>query len=167
MSARSESPQYANSSLTSNNTRLSSGFGGRAQAMMGTSTDTIFRRVTDYHPELAETTDASTQKMAQELGQIRVPEDWKRMPIRLIKIYIVDTCESVPLADRILYKGDEKLTDSTDQELFYELPITTLLADHNAKRVTFKDKKSKDKAEMLEPARIRDLTMSVVEMAKF
>jgi len=73
--------------------------------------------------------------------------------------------ESVPLDSSMLYKSDEKLTDLTDQELFFEIPVQELLTKHNALRATLLDKaatKRSNKDVMLEPAKIRDLTMTVL-----
>ena len=77
---------------------------------------------------------------------------------------------NVPLADQLLYTGKEKLTDATDQELFYEIPINEILSRHNALRATLNDKKASDKfgkEVKLEPIRIRDLKMTIVDIAKF
>jgi hypothetical protein len=86
---------------------------------------------------------------------------------RLVQVFIADTNESVPLAESLLYSGEQKLTDLTDQELFFEIEIKSLLDAHNVKRVTWADKTVKDRVQMLEPARIRDLRMVVVNVAQF
>jgi hypothetical protein len=86
---------------------------------------------------------------------------------RLVKVIIVDPNENIPLNDCILYSGEEKLTDATDQELFFEIDIKRLLDEHNAKRTKFIDKKVKERSEYLEPAKIRDLKMVVVGIASF
>lgn len=86
---------------------------------------------------------------------------------RIVKVIIADPDENVPLESSILYTEEEKLTDSTDQELFFEIPIKELLDAHNAKRVTWVNRKVKDRTENLEPARIRDLKMVVVTIAEF
>jgi hypothetical protein len=89
---------------------------------------------------------------------------------RIVKVFIADPNENLPLDKRILYKGDEMLTDLTDQELFYEVPIAEMLAKHNDFRKTVVDKKQAEKFGrdiFLEPARIRDLRMVVVDVAKF
>jgi hypothetical protein len=86
---------------------------------------------------------------------------------RVVQVYIADSNENVPLEDSILYTGKQKLTDLTDQELFFELDIRTLLAEHNEKRIKVIDKKVKDRTEHLEPARVRDLKMVVVTVASF
>lgn len=86
---------------------------------------------------------------------------------RFAQVIIVDPNENVPLDSCLVYKGDPKLTDATDQELFFELDIKDLLAKHNEKRIAFIDKKVKDRTENLEPAKVRDLKMVVVNIATF
>lgn len=86
---------------------------------------------------------------------------------RLVQVIIADPNENVPLEDCLIYRGDPKLTDLNDQELFFELDIRDLLAKHNEKRITFIDKKVKERVEKLEPAKIRDLKMVVVTIAGF
>lgn len=89
---------------------------------------------------------------------------------RIVKIFIADTNENLPLDKRVLYRGEEILTDLTDQELFYEVPVAELLAKHNEYRKTVVDKKQAEKFGrdiFLEAARIRDLRMVVVDVAKF
>lgn len=86
---------------------------------------------------------------------------------RLVKVAIVDPNENVPLSECVLYSGEEKLTDATDQELFFEIDIKSILDKHNAKRVKCVDRKVKDRTEYLEPAKIRDLKMVVVNVAMF
>lgn len=89
---------------------------------------------------------------------------------RLVRVFILDNHPDVPLPRSFLHKGDELLTELTDQELFFELPIKTLLNSHNEKRATLKDKKLSEKSGkdiMLEPIRIKDLKMIVLEIAKF
>ena len=88
---------------------------------------------------------------------------------RIVQVIIADPDQNVPLESAILYKGDEKLTDLTDQELYFELGMGDLLKAHNAKRVTWTDKeasKTKGKDVFLEPIRIRDLRMVVVTVAQ-
>lgn len=86
---------------------------------------------------------------------------------RLVKVIIVDPDENIPLGQCLLYSGDEKLTDATDQELFFEIDIKSLLDKHNEARVKVRDKKVKERDEFLEPAKIRDLKMVVVNIASF
>lgn len=86
---------------------------------------------------------------------------------RLIQIFIADPDDNVPLDKALLYKGEPKFTDLTDQELFFEIDIKTVLDAHNAERVKLVNKKVKERTEYLEPARIRDLKMTVVLIAAF
>jgi hypothetical protein len=85
---------------------------------------------------------------------------------RVVQVFIADPNENIPLDDCLLYKGEEKLTDATDQELFFELDIKNLLEKHNLTRTKVVDKKVKDRTEYLEPAKVRDLKMVVVTVAK-
>jgi len=86
---------------------------------------------------------------------------------RLVKVIIMDPDEMVPLDDCILYSGEEKLTDLTDQELFFEVEIKELLSDHNEMRKGIVNKSIKERTEYLEPIKVRDLKMVVVDIAVF
>lgn len=86
---------------------------------------------------------------------------------RLIQIFIADPDENVPLEQCLLYSGEQKLTDLTDQELFFEVDVKSLLDKHNAARVKLVNKAVKERVENLEPARVRDLKMTVVTIAQF
>lgn len=86
---------------------------------------------------------------------------------RMVQVIVVDPNENITLEDCCLYQGDPKMTDATDQELFFELDIKQMLASHNEKRVKVVDKKVKDRVEYLEPAKVRDLKMVVVNIASF
>lgn len=90
-----------------------------------------------------------------------------RMTTRIVQVFIADPDENIPIDSRIVYRGEQKLTDATDEELFFEVEIKSLLDKHNEKRTTFHNKKIKERKEMLEPARIRDLKMVVVNIASF
>jgi hypothetical protein len=98
------------------------------------------------------------------------PKEQPMSNARIVKIFIADPNENLPLEKRVLFSGDEQLTDLTDQELFYEVPIADLLAKHNDVRKATVDKKQAEKFGrdiFLEPARIRDLKMVVVTVAQF
>lgn len=86
---------------------------------------------------------------------------------RLVQVFIADPNENVPLDQSMLYSGEQKLTDATDQELFFEIDIKNILDKHNEKRTKLVDKKIKERTEHLEPAKIRDLKMVVVTVAGF
>lgn len=90
--------------------------------------------------------------------------------MRFVKIFIVDPTEALPLDKRVLHAGAEQLTDLTDQELFFELPIKEMLDKHNAVRVATIDKRASEKAGkdvFLEPVRVRELRMNVTTVASF
>lgn len=90
--------------------------------------------------------------------------------IRIVKIFIADPNENLPLDKRVLFSGEEQLTDLTDQELFFTIPINDLLTKHNALRAETPDRKASDKfgrSIFLEPVRVRDLKMVVVTVAQF
>lgn len=89
------------------------------------------------------------------------------MTRRIVQVFIADTDENVPLEKSVIYTGDQKLTDATDQELFFEVPIKELLDKHNEYRATLIDKKIKERTQNLEPVKIRDLKMVVVNVATF
>lgn len=86
---------------------------------------------------------------------------------RLIKVIIVDPDDKVPLDKCLLYSGSEKLTDLTDQELFFEIEIKDVLHDHNEVRKKIINKSVKERTEFLEPIKVRDLRMVVVTVAQF
>jgi hypothetical protein len=115
------------------------------------------------------------QNVAQAIGmgianQLLIQEQNTVSTARIVKVFIADPNDNLPLDKRVLYKGEEMLTDLTDQELFYEVPIADLLAKHNEYRKTVVDKKQAEKFGrdiFMEAARIRDLRMVVVDVAKF
>lgn len=86
---------------------------------------------------------------------------------RIVQVFIADPDENVPLEKSLLYTGTQKLTDATDQELYFEIDIKTILEKHNAMRKELVNKKVKERIEYLEPARVRDLRMSVITVASF
>lgn len=86
---------------------------------------------------------------------------------RLVQVFIADPDENVALDKSLIYEGERKLTDLENNELFHEIPIMELLKAHNEYRQTVVNKKVKERTEYLEPIRIRDLRMVVVELATF
>jgi hypothetical protein len=105
------------------------------------------------------------QIASPEQGEITMPAAPNQR--RYVRIIVVDPDPNVPLDQCLLHSGAEKLTDLTDQELFYDLDMRTMLEEHNSKRVKLQDKTVKERTQMLEPARIRDLKMTVVTIAQF
>lgn len=109
---------------------------------------------------------------AAALNQLIKPKELAQMAnqTRIVRIYVADTDENIDVDKRLLFSGDEKLTDATDQELFYDVPINDLLGKHNDYRKTVADKKQSEKfgrEVKLEPIRIRDLKMTIVSIATF
>lgn len=89
---------------------------------------------------------------------------------RYVQIFIVDPDKRVPLDQCTLYKSEQFLTDATDQELFYEVPIRDRLDLHNKSREKIRDDEASNKSGrdiFLRPIKIRDLTMHVVTVAGF
>jgi hypothetical protein len=90
---------------------------------------------------------------------------------RIVRVFLVDPDTRVPVEKRVLHRTEELTTDDTDQELFFQLPVTQLLAKHNAYRegVEFDEKESGEtkRRKGLKPVRIRDLKMTVVTLAEF
>jgi hypothetical protein len=104
------------------------------------------------------------QQMAQHWPLLQ-PQGDPMTTRRVVQVFVADPNENIPLDDCLLYKGPVKVTDATDQELFFELDIKEMLATHNIKRTMLLDKKVKDRTENLEPAKVRDLKMVVVTVA--
>lgn len=118
------------------------------------------------------------QNVIQAMLQTDEDPRWLRKPIeiqtqmatrRIVQVIIADTNDNVPLEACVLYKGTEKLTDATDQELFFETNISDVLAKHNTNRVKWLDKEATKRSGrdvFLEPAKIRELKMVVVTVAQ-
>lgn len=88
-------------------------------------------------------------------------------PRRLVQVFIADPDENIPLEKSLLYSGKQKLTDATDQELFFEIDMKAILDIHNEARTQIVNKKVKERTEYLEPVKIRELKMVVVNVATF
>ncbi len=89
---------------------------------------------------------------------------------RIVQVFIADPNDNVPLDKAVLYTGEQKLTDLNDTELFFEVPMQSLLQVHNALRVGFLDREASKRAGkdiFLDPVKIRDLKMVVVTIAQF
>lgn len=94
----------------------------------------------------------------------------KKDQTRVVRVFVADPDVRIPVDRRLLSSTDEKVTEGTDQELFYELDIKPLLEKHNEYRVTVLDKAASNKFGrdvFLEPIKIRDLVMTVVCVAAF
>lgn len=147
---------YGNSTSNFALNNLHQGFGGRSSLDEDESTFALARKL------------AVRGNFFQNAQQQSEPiEEPTHMPKRLVQVFIADPNENVPMDQSLIYSGEQKLTDATNQELFFEVDIKTLLEKHNVKRVTYVDKKVKERTEYLEPAKIRDLKMVVVDIATF
>lgn len=141
---------------------------------LATFNDNTTARAVAWDPQTAADVDRNRFRRAQFLADValagqfnteeKVPMAAKR---RFVQVFVVDPNELIPLEQSVIYKGEPKLTDATDQELFFELDMKNLLERHNELRVKVVDKKVKDRTEYLEPAKIRDLKMVVVNIAEF
>lgn len=153
-------------------------YSGDASAVSNTMAVGIGRSIGDVHGQWGFQQQGSQgqHRFIQELLESEEaisaikPTEEKKMAKpkrRIVQVFIADPDERVPLDNALLYRGDQHLTDATDQELFYDLDIKDLLEKHNAFRITVADKSVKERAEMLEPIRARDLQMTVVDVATF
>lgn len=124
--------------------------------------DLVYRRFVIDDDPIKELKATATQKAKHKVtGKDDV------MALRYVQVLIADTDENLPLDRRVIYKGDQKITDLTDQELFFEIDIKTILDSHNSYRTSVINKKVKERTEMLEPVKIRDLKMVVTTIAEF
>ena len=89
---------------------------------------------------------------------------------RIVQVFIADPDEDVPVEQRLIYQ-DEKpyLTELTNEELFFTIPVMDLLKSHNEVRESIVDRERSngDRDLFLEKIRIRDLKMVVAEIAAF
>lgn len=134
-----------------------------ARTWSGDETRDHWAKKVEVHQQLS----ALAQTLTEEKGQKVATKPTRR----LIRLLVVDPHPSVPLDQCVLYQSDEKMTDLSDQDLFYEIASELMpkLKAHNEKRVTWNERAKADneKAVKLEPARISDLTMTTVVIASF
>jgi len=84
---------------------------------------------------------------------------------RIVQVYIFDPDTQVPVENSMIYQDPRpRITDMSDQELFFDIDLKTRLEAHNKQRVAMINKNIKERTEHLEPARIRDLRMVVVDL---
>jgi hypothetical protein len=89
---------------------------------------------------------------------------------RIVQVYICDTNENIPLEKSLIYKGEQKLTELDDQELYYEIDVKFVLDKHNAERIKIIDKKlsrTSGRDVFLDVAKVRDLKFLVTTLAEF
>lgn len=143
-----ETPTISNMAYTSTTNTVDDFLGrGMAGAAVGGAAQALLHFPVRHH-----------QQQEQDMGT------------RIVKVFVADNDESLPLEHRVLFQGEEKLTDLTDQELFFELPVQELLTKHNAIRAKTRDKDQSTqfgRDVMLEPVKVRDLKMVIVNVASF
>lgn len=168
-------PQFTASSLTTNNTSginlLNATGGSYTVTTDGTS-----------HWDMREPHDARDAYKHAYAGQLlgnlyqQGSQDMAapvavKPKLRIVRVFLVDPDERVPVESRILHRSAELTTDATDQELFFDIPVNDLLKKHNELRATVKweEKTAEGTRERmgLKEARIRDLVMSVTTIATF
>ena len=181
--ARGETPSISNSQYSNNTLTYDQAVGDAGPSFShgiaaGGFVETGSSAVRPYHADairgiigrglpgesLLDWSEDAVKHQAQNQVQQQQEED---MTTRLIQVFIVDPDPKVPLEKRLIYKGDQKLTDLNDSELFFEIDIKTILDEHNKVRGTIVDKTVKERTEYLEPTRIGKLKMNVTEIAKF
>lgn len=95
----------------------------------------------------------------------------KQARLRVVRVFLVDTDDRVPVDQRVLHKSEEMITDATDDELFFKIPVQTLLDEHNRKRSTMEWEEATSsgthRRNGLKELRIRDLSMQVATIASF
>ena len=101
-------------------------------------------------------------QLEKQANKLEKPKEKELSKLRIVSIYIVDADENIDREKAILFKEKEMLTDLTDQELFFEIDLKSILAKHNKyrKTVDFKDEK-------LKAITYKDLKMNVVTIASF
>lgn len=153
-------PSISTSTYTSNTTPVS----GFINPSTGGFVNTTTTGVSDFWTKEY----GRAQQFNQQLSQAHLakPRE-KEMARRIVQVFIADTDENVPLEKSVIYTGEQKLTDATDQELFFEIDIKGILDRHNTYRKTLVNKKVKERTENLEPVKIRELKMVVVTIAEF
>lgn len=149
-------------------TAIAQQFGGLLHGSAGKPGDVNWQRQFQLHDATQWRDVRSVMLPVDKAKQNQQPKkESPKVTTRLVQVFIADPNENIPLDDVLLYRGEQKLTDATDQELFYEIDIKSILDAHNAKRIKLIDKKVKERTEHLEPAKIRDLKMVVVTIAQF
>lgn len=104
-------------------------------------------------------------KIAAAVGTIGTAYNVGRR--RLVDMFIVDTHPCVPVENAMLYRQENIFTDKTDDELWLDADIQSLLKKHNVKRVTWDNAMSSIKGAKLPPARLHDLKRIVGTSVSF
>lgn len=172
-----ETPRISASNYANNSYAGSQMMGGAAFISNSTSTSSLLAQqdLTSRWDAVEVAMDAAAEERKREkvrraISRTMQLQQEKEEPMpsrRIVQVYIADPDDAVPLENSILYTGTQKMTDLTDQELFFEIDMKTILEKHNAMRAGIIDKEVKDRTEFLEPIKVRDLKMVVVTVASF
>lgn len=103
---------------------------------------------------------APIQMTTTSTGTISFNHEVKPMN-RIVDIYVVDTDEDLPVSRRLMKSVTDKFTDESDDALKMTLNID--IDAHNKTRAVFVD----DDDRPLKPIRISDLSVKIVERARF
>jgi len=108
---------------------------------------------------------ASTTATAASPFNIDKENNMAKATRRIVRVIISDSNEDISLEHTVLYDSGELTTEQTNQELYFELDMKGLLETHNVYRTTCVDSEYPESTVYLEPARIRDLNMTVITIA--
>lgn len=88
---------------------------------------------------------------------------------RVVQIYVADLDQNLPLDKRLIWQSEPIFTDLTDNDLWFDMAvvITEKLGEHNKYRLTVRNKSIKDREQMLEEIRPRDLSVNFTNLAQF
>jgi len=116
-----------------------------------------------------DTSYSSIDKLLQ--GKLHMPKVNEESR-RYVQVFVVDADSKIPLSKAVLYKGEPQMTDLSNEELFFTIPMMDLLKAHNEFRKSHvvEDEfvsTEKSRKRHLKPIRIKDLSMTVVTIAQF
>jgi hypothetical protein len=85
---------------------------------------------------------------------------------RIMEFYLIDLNESIPIEKSIIYHGERRVTDKTDEEIWIEIGVDEILKKYNEYRVTVVNKhlsENSGRDVYLEPIEFRDVIRRVVQ----
>lgn len=131
-----------------------------------TETDlTMFQHREDFNP-------LTGGEIKAQLKAAAMTQQKEDLNMRIVRVFLVDPDKRIEdLNKRLLYKSDELITDMTDQDLFFDIDVKSILEKHNKYRETviYEVTSKGDTVEKtgLKPVRVSDLAMSVILVAEF
>jgi predicted MPP superfamily phosphohydrolase len=169
MSHYGDMPTFANSAATSSTFTVADG-----TLVSGTTTGLHYGDVTDaYKRQFMAAKFVGNQSYIGNGGATMSRVNEKAIAsevknkLRVVRVFLVDPDERLPVESRILHKTEELITDATDQELFFGIPVASLLEGHNKLRASTEWEQRGKTKKGLKEIRIRDLVMSVTTLAEF